>query len=269
MAEIIVVTSGKGGVGKTTTSAAIATGLAMQGKKTVVIDFDIGLRNLDLIMGCERRVVYDFVNVINGEANLSQALIKDKHVDNLNILPASQTRDKDALTKEGVKKVLDQLAENHDYIVCDSPAGIEAGAMMALYFADTAVITTNPEVSSVRDSDRIIGMLQSRSRRAELGLEPIKEHLLITRYVPSRVDRGDMLSVENITDILAIPLAGVIPESAAVLKASNCGQPVILDKESDAGQAYADTVARLLGEEREFRFLNVEKKGFLSRIFGG
>jgi len=269
MAEIIVVTSGKGGVGKTTTSAAIATGLAMRGKRTVVIDFDIGLRNLDLIMGCERRVVYDFVNVINGEANLSQALIKDKRVANLNILPASQTRDKDALTKEGVGKVLDQLAENHDYIICDSPAGIEAGAMMALYFADVAVITTNPEVSSVRDSDRIIGMLQSRSRRAEQGLEPIKEHLLITRYVPERVERGDMLSVENITEILAVPLAGVIPESGAVLKASNCGQPVILDTESDAGQAYADTVARILGEEREFRFLEVEKKGFLSRIFGG
>lgn len=269
MAEIIVVTSGKGGVGKTTTSAAIATGLALRGKRTVVIDFDIGLRNLDLIMGCERRVVYDFVNVINGEANLSQALIKDKRVANLHILPASQTRDKDALTKEGVGKVLDQLAENHDYIVCDSPAGIEAGAMMALYFADIAIITTNPEVSSVRDSDRIIGMLQSRSRRAELGLEPIKEHLLITRYVPERVERGDMLSVESITEILAVPLAGVIPESGAVLKASNSGQPVILDTESDAGQAYTDTVARILGEEREFRFINVEKKGFLSRIFGG
>jgi len=269
MAEIIVVTSGKGGVGKTTTSASIATGLAMLGKRTVVIDFDIGLRNLDLIMGCERRVVYDFVNVINGEANLSQALIKDKRVPNLNILAASQTRDKDALTKEGVGKVLEQLAENHDYIICDSPAGIEAGAMMALYFADVAIITTNPEVSSVRDSDRIIGMLQSRSRRAELGLEPIKEHLLITRYMPERVARGDMLSVENITEILAVPLTGVIPESSAVLKASNSGQPVILDTESDAGQAYADTVARILGEEREFRFLDVEKKCFLSRIFGG
>jgi len=269
MAEIIVVTSGKGGVGKTTTSAAIATGLALKGKKTVVIDFDIGLRNLDLIMGCERRVVYDFVNVINGEANLSQALIKDKRTPNLSILPASQTRDKDALTKEGVGKVLADLSETHDYIVCDSPAGIEAGAMMALYFADTAVITTNPEVSSVRDSDRIIGMLQSRSRRAEEGLEPIKEHLLITRYVPDRVERGDMLSVENITDILAVPLAGVIPESAAVLKASNCGEPVILDQESDAGQAYADTVERLLGNEVEFRFLTTEKKSFLSRLFGG
>ncbi len=269
MAEIIVVTSGKGGVGKTTTSAAIATGLALQGKKTVVIDFDIGLRNLDLIMGCERRVVYDFVNVINGEANLSQALIKDKRVDTLSILPASQTRDKDALTKEGVGKVLTQLADSFDYIICDSPAGIEAGAMMALYYADQAVITTNPEVSSVRDSDRIIGMLHSKSRRAELGLEPIKEHLLITRYMPSRVDRGDMLSVENITDILAVPLVGVIPESPSVLKASNCGEPVILDTTSDAGQAYEDTVARILGEQREFRFLNTEKKGFLSRIFGG
>lgn len=269
MAKIIVVTSGKGGVGKTTSSAAIGTGLALKGHKTVIIDFDIGLRNLDLIMGCERRVVYDFVNVINGEANLKQTLIKDKRIDNLFILPASQTRDKDALTKEGVERVLNELAKDFDFILCDSPAGIEAGAMMALYFADEAIVVTNPEVSSVRDSDRILGMLSSKSRRAEQGLDAIKEHLLLTRYNPERVEKGEMLSVEDVKEILSIDLLGVIPESQAVLNASNSGQPVILDKDSDAGQAYLDTVARLLGEQVPFRFLTVEKKGLLKRIFGG
>ncbi|GAA5213030.1 septum site-determining protein MinD [Corallincola platygyrae] len=269
MARIIVVTSGKGGVGKTTTSAAIATGLAIKGNKTVVIDFDVGLRNLDLIMGCERRVVYDFVNVINQEANLNQSLIKDKRVDNLYILPASQTRDKDALTKEGVGKVLEELSETFDYIICDSPAGIEMGAQMALYFADEAVVVTNPEVSSVRDSDRILGILASKSRRAEAGEEPVKEHLLLTRYAPSRVDRGDMLSVEDVQEILAVPLLGVIPESQAVLKASNSGAPVILDEQSDAGLAYQDAVERLLGNEVDYRFLTAQKKGIFKRIFGG
>ncbi|MFD1803368.1 septum site-determining protein MinD [Mixta tenebrionis] len=270
MARIIVVTSGKGGVGKTTSSAAIATGLAQKGKKTVVIDFDIGLRNLDLIMGCERRVVYDFVNVIQGDATLNQALIKDKRTENLYILPASQTRDKDALTREGVEKVLNELnAMAFDFVLCDSPAGIETGALMALYFADEAVITTNPEVSSVRDSDRILGIIASKSRRAENGQEPVKEHLLLTRYNPGRVSRGDMLSMEDVLEILRIPLVGVIPEDQSVLRASNQGEPVILDKESDAGKAYADTVDRLLGEERPFRFIEEEKKGFLKRLFGG
>ncbi len=270
MARIIVVTSGKGGVGKTTSSAAIATGLAQKGKKTVVIDFDIGLRNLDLIMGCERRVVYDFVNVIQGDATLNQALIKDKRTENLYILPASQTRDKDALTREGVAKVLDDLkAMDFEFIVCDSPAGIETGALMALYFADEAIITTNPEVSSVRDSDRILGILASKSRRAENGEEPIKEHLLLTRYNPGRVSRGDMLSMEDVLEILRIKLVGVIPEDQSVLRASNQGKPVILDINADAGKAYADTVERLLGEERPFRFIEEEKKGFLKRLFGG
>ncbi|EOC3426349.1 septum site-determining protein MinD [Escherichia coli] len=270
MARIIVVTSGKGGVGKTTSSAAIATGLAQKGKKTVVIDFDIGLRNLDLIMGCERRVVYDFVNVIQGDATLNQALIKDKRTENLYILPASQTRDKDALTREGVAKVLDDLkAMDFEFIVCDSPAGIETGALMALYFADEAIITTNPEVSSVRDSDRILGILASKSRRAENGEEPIKEHLLLTRYNPGRVSRGDMLSMEDVLEILRIKLVGVIPEDQSVLRASNQGEPVILDINADASKAYADTVERLLGEERPFRFIEEEKKGFLKRLFGG
>ena len=269
MAKIIVVTSGKGGVGKTTTSAAVSTGLAMRGHKTVVIDFDVGLRNLDLIMGCERRVVYDFVNVIKGESNLSQSLIKDKRTENLYVLPASQTRDKDALTKEGVEAVLNELSKDFDYIVCDSPAGIEQGAQMALYFADIAIVVTNPEVSSVRDSDRIIGILQSKSRRAEQNLEPIKEHLLLTRYNPTRVAAGEMLSVSDVEEILAIPLLGVIPESDAVLKASNQGTPVILDAETQAGQAYSDAVDRLLGSDLPHRFLEAEKKSFLARLLGG
>lgn len=268
MAKIIVITSGKGGVGKTTSSAAFSTALALKGHKTVVIDFDVGLRNLDLIMGCERRVVYDFVNVVQGDASLRQALIKDKRVDNLFVLPASQTRDKDALTVEGVEKVLDELSKDFDYIVCDSPAGIEHGAHMALYFADEAIIVTNPEVSSVRDSDRIIGILQSKSRLAEQG-KSVKEHLLLTRYNPVRVARGEMLSVDDVLEILAIPLLGVIPESEAVLKASNQGVPVIHDGNSDAGQAYDDAVARYLGEERPHRFVETQRKSFLKRVFGG
>jgi septum site-determining protein MinD len=269
VAKIIVVTSGKGGVGKTTSAAAFSTGLAMHGHKTVVIDFDVGLRNLDLIMGCERRVVYDLINVIHGEATLNQALIRDKRIENLYILPASQTRDKDALNLEGVERVLEELKQqDFDFIVCDSPAGIEQGAQMALYFADEALIVTNPEVSSVRDSDRILGILQSKSRRAENGTEPVKEHLLITRYHPGRVNSGDMLSMEDILDILAIPLLGIVPESPAVLKASNAGAPVILDQKSDAGQAYDDVVARFLGEERPLRFIKVEKRGLLNRLFG-
>mgnify|MGYP000912081878 FL=1 len=269
MAKIIVVTSGKGGVGKTTTSASISTGLALRGHKTCVIDFDVGLRNLDLIMGCERRVVYDLVNVIQGEATLNQALIKDKHCDKLFILPASQTRDKDALSKEGVGNVLNGLdAMGFEFIVCDSPAGIETGALMALYYADEAIVTTNPEVSSVRDSDRILGILQSKSKKAEQG-GTVKEHLLITRYSPERVEKGEMLSVQDIQDILRIPLIGVIPESQNVLQASNAGAPVIHQEDAVAAQAYQDVVARLLGENREIRFLEVEKKGFFQKLFGG
>ena len=268
MSKVIVVTSGKGGVGKTTTSAAFAAGLASKGFKTAVIDFDVGLRNLDLIMGVERRVVYDFVNVINGEATLRQALIKDKRVDNLYILPASQTRDKDALSEEGVESVIKELKEDgFDYIVCDSPAGIEKGAFMALYFADEAIIVTNPEVSSVRDSDRILGILQSKSRAALNG-DAVKEHLVVTRYSPERVDNGDMIGLEDIVEILSVPLLGVIPESGSVLQASNSGVPVILDTESRAGQAYMDVVMRFLGEEVPHRFLDVEKKGFFKKLFG-
>ena len=269
MTEIIVITSGKGGVGKTTSSASIASGLARQGKKVVVIDFDVGLRNLDLIMGCERRVVYDFVNVTQGEASLKQALIKDKRFENLFILAASQTRDKDALTKEGVERVLNELKEEgFDYIVCDSPAGIEKGAFLAMYYADQAVVVVNPEVSSVRDSDRIIGLLDSKTRRAELG-QNLKAYLLLTRYNPNRVESGEMLSVQDVEEVLGLKTIGVIPESSDVLNASNKGEPVILEAESKAGQAYEDAVARIMGEERPMRFTQAEKKGFFSKLFGG
>ncbi|MFL5334301.1 MAG: septum site-determining protein MinD [Geminicoccaceae bacterium] len=267
MARVIVVTSGKGGVGKTTSAAAIATGLALLGKKTVVIDFDVGLRNLDLIMGCERRVVFDFINVINDGIRLNQALIKDKRVENLYVMPTSQTRDKDALDLEGVEMALNELKLEFDYIICDSPAGIEKGAQTALYFADEAVIVTNPEVSSVRDSDRIIGILNSKTRRAEKGEEAVKQHLLLTRYDPARVEKGEMLKVEDVLEILAIPLLGVVPESQAVLRASNIGMPVTLDEKSNAGLAYADAVARFLGEQIEHRFVKPEKKGILQRMF--
>ena len=270
MAKIIVVTSGKGGVGKTTTSASFSAGLALRGHKTAVIDFDVGLRNLDLIMGCERRVVYDLVNVIHGEANLNQALIKDKQCDNLFVLAASQTRDKEALTQDGVEKVLTDLAAmDFEYIVCDSPAGIETGAMMAMHFADEALVVTNPEVSSVRDSDRILGMLASKTQRAVEGGDPVKEHLLITRYNPARVNQGQMLSLEDIQDILRIKLIGVIPESETVLQASNQGLPAIHLQGTDVSEAYKDVIDRFLGTEKPMRFIEAPKQGLLKRLFGG
>jgi septum site-determining protein MinD len=269
LTETIVITSGKGGVGKTTTSASLSVGLAQRGHKTAVIDFDVGLRNLDLIMGCERRVVYDFVNVIQGEATLKQALIHDKRHDNLYVLAASQTRDKDALTQEGVGRVLDELKQDgFDYIVCDSPAGIEKGAHLAMYFSDRAVVVVNPEVSSVRDSDRILGLLSSKTQRAEKGQGAGAQHLLLTRYNPVRVEAGEMMSVGDVEEILGIPVLGVIPESENVLAASNSGVPVIHDAGSIAGQAYADAVARLLGEDVAMRFLDAPKKGFFKRMFG-
>ncbi len=269
MSEIIVVTSGKGGVGKTTSSASIAMGVARRGHKVVVVDFDVGLRNLDLIMGCERRVVYDFVNVINNDCTLRQALIRDKRQENLSILAASQTRDKDALTPEGVERVLGELRQEFDYIICDSPAGIEKGAFLAMYYADRAIVVVNPEVSSVRDSDRILGLLASKTRRSEEGQAKVDEHLLLTRYSPRRVADGDMMSLQDVEEILGIPVLGVIPESEEVLQSSNSGIPVILDLESPAGQAYDDAVARLLGEQRPLRFVEPGKKGLLQRLFGG
>ncbi|WP_412103225.1 septum site-determining protein MinD [Pseudooceanicola marinus] len=269
MGKIIVITSGKGGVGKTTSAAAISAGLAKLGHKTVVIDFDVGLRNLDMIMGCERRVVFDFINVIQGDAKLKQALIKDKRLDTLSILPTSQTRDKDALTQEGVEAVLDELKQEFDYIICDSPAGIERGAQLAMYFADEAVVVTNPEVSSVRDSDRVLGLLASKTRRAESGSsEPVKAQVLLTRHDQGRIDRGEMMTVEDVLEILAVPLLGIIPESQAVLRASNVGTPVILDDPSNASRAYGDAVARLTGEDVEMRVGDEPKPGLFQRLFG-
>ncbi len=269
MSEVIVVTSGKGGVGKTTSSASIACGYARRGKKVAVVDFDIGLRNLDLIMGCERRVVYDFVNVINGDCSLKQALIKDKRFDNLSVLAASQTRDKDALTQDGVERVLKELRGEFEIIICDSPAGIERGAHLAMYYADRAVVVVNPEVSSVRDSDRVLGLLASKTNRAEKGDGSIAEHLLLTRYSPERVSTGDMMSVSDVEEILGLKVIGVIPESQSVLAASNAGVPVILDEASEAGQAYDDAVARMCGDDRPMRFTELKKKGLLNRLFGG
>lgn len=268
-AKVITVTSGKGGVGKTTSSAAIATALALRGHRTVAVDFDVGLRNLDLILGCERRVVFDFVNVINGDARLSQALIRDKRIPDLCVLAASQSKDKDALDPAGVDHVIGQLRQDFDYIVCDSPAGIEHGALMALYHADHAVVVTNPEISSVRDSDRIIGLLHAKSRRAEEGLDPVRTHLLLTRYNPERVRQGEMLDVRTVLDILSIELLGIIPESEAVLRASNTGMAVCLDERSDAGRAYLEAVNRFLGgADSAEPLIPGRSGGFLKRLIG-
>jgi septum site-determining protein MinD len=267
MAKVIVVTSGKGGVGKTTSTAALGAALAQRGEKTVVIDFDVGLRNLDLVMGAERRVVYDLVNVIQGDAKLPQALIRDKRLETLFLLPASQTRDKDALTAEGVETVIETLKRHFDWIICDSPAGIERGATLAMRHADTAVIVTNPEVSSVRDSDRIIGLLDSKTLRAENG-ERIEKHLLLTRYDANRAERGDMLKVDDVLEILSIPLLGIIPESMEVLRASNLGTPVTLsDKGGAASLAYQQAARRLAGEALPVTIPG-ERRSLFSKVFG-
>jgi septum site-determining protein MinD len=267
MAKVLVVTSGKGGVGKTTSTAALGGALAQGGERVCVIDFDVGLRNLDLVMGAERRVVFDLINVVQGDAKLSQALIRDKRLENLSLLPASQTRDKDALTEEGVARVLNELREKFDWIVCDSPAGIERGATLAMRHADVAVVVTNPEVSSVRDSDRIIGLLDSKTEKAEKG-ERVEKHLLLTRYDQGRAERGEMLKKEDVLEILSIPLLGIIPESEEVLRASNVGAPVTLNNpNSGPARAYFDAVRRLKGETVEM-MIPSDKKGLLGKLFG-
>jgi septum site-determining protein MinD len=267
MAKVLVVTSGKGGVGKTTSSAALGAALAQNGQKVVVIDFDVGLRNLDLVMGAERRVVFDLINVVQGDAKLNQALIRDKRLENLSLLPASQTRDKDALTDEGVARVLTELREKFDWIICDSPAGIERGATMAMRHADVAVVVTNPEVSSVRDSDRIIGLLDSKTEKAEKG-DRMEKHLLLTRYDPARAERGEMLKVEDVLEILSIPLIGIIPESEEVLRASNVGSPVTLNNPASApGRAYFDAARRLKGETVELT-IPTDRRGLFGKLFG-
>jgi septum site-determining protein MinD len=268
MAKVLVVTSGKGGVGKTTSTAALGAALAQNGKKVVVVDFDVGLRNLDLVMGAERRVVYDLVNVAQGNAKLHQALIRDKRLENLCLLPASQTRDKDALSEKGVARIIKELRTQFDWIICDSPAGIERGAILAMRHADAAVIITNPEVSSVRDSDRIIGLLDSKTERAEKG-ERVDKHLLITRFDQARALRGEMLKVEDVLDILSVPLLGIIPESEQVLRASNLGQPITLANPMSApARAYSDAARRLLGDDVAMN-VPMERFNLLNRIFGG
>ncbi|MFC4169092.1 septum site-determining protein MinD [Teichococcus aestuarii] len=278
-ATVITITSGKGGVGKTTTTAAFGAALALRGKRVCVVDFDVGLRNLDLVLGIEKRVVYDFLHVANGQAKLHQALIRDKRIENLQVLATSQTHEKDALTLEGVNRVMEQLREEFDYILCDSPAGIEHGAMMALYHADHAIVVCNPEVSSIRDADRILGFIAAKSKRAEDGREPVREHLLVTRFDQERVRCGEMVGLHDIQDILSAELLGVVPESKAVLKASNAGMPASMDESTDAGRAYRDAVSRFLGEVRQPIRLPAaaamnhameaaaEPRGFLRRLF--
>jgi septum site-determining protein MinD len=267
MAKVMVVTSGKGGVGKTTSTAALGAALAQAGENVVVVDFDVGLRNLDLVMGAERRVVYDMINVIQGDAKLAQALIRDKRIDTLSLLPASQTRDKEALTSDGVAKIIDQLRQKFDWVICDSPAGIESGAMMAMRHADVAVVVTNPEVSSVRDSDRIIGMLDSKTLKAERD-ERMEKHLLLTRYDAGRASRGEMLKVEDVLEILSIPLLGIVPESVDVLNASNLGSPITLNNPaSAAAKAYFEAARRLRGEQVEVA-VPMERRGIMGRLFG-
>ena len=267
MAKVLVVTSGKGGVGKTTSTAALGAALAQSGERVVVVDFDVGLRNLDLVMGAERRVVFDLINVVQGVAKLSQALIRDKRLENLWLLPASQTRDKDALTDDGVRRIIAELRTKFDWVICDSPAGIERGATLAMRYADEAVIVTNPEVSSVRDSDRIIGMLDLKTARAERG-EQVSKHVLITRYDCGRASRGEMLGIDDILDILATPLLGIIPESQDVLRASNVGSPVTLNNAASApARAYIDAARRLKGETIAM-MVPVERKRFMDRLLG-
>jgi septum site-determining protein MinD len=267
MGTVLVVTSGKGGVGKTTSTAALGAALAMGGERVAVVDFDVGLRNLDLVLGAERRVVFDFINVVQGQAKLTQALIRDKRLETLYLLPASQTRDKDALTEDGVAFVIDALREDFDWVICDSPAGIERGAVLAMRHADLAVVVTNPEVSSVRDSDRIIGLLDSRTLAAERG-DQIEKHVLITRYDPARAARGEMLSIDDVLEILSLPLIGIIPESQAVLKASNVGSPITLaDPQSASAKAYMDAARRLRGDSVEMT-IPTEKRGFFGNLFG-
>ncbi len=267
MGKVIVVTSGKGGVGKTTSTAALGAALAQNGERVVVVDFDVGLRNLDLVMGAERRVVYDLVNVIQGEAKLTQALIRDKRLENLFLLPASQTRDKDNLTTEGVDRVITELKRVFDWVICDSPAGIERGATLAMRHADMAVVVTNPEVSSVRDSDRIIGLLDSKTLKAERG-ERMEKHLMLTRYDSVRAERGDMLKVDDVLEILSIPLVGIIPESSDVLRASNMGAPVTLaDARCAPAMAYFEAARRLRGEQLPITIPG-DKRGIFGKIFG-
>jgi septum site-determining protein MinD len=266
MGEVITVTSGKGGVGKSTLSANLAVGLSELGKKVVAIDFDIGLRNLDMILGLENRIVYDVIDVMEGRCNLSQALINDKRSKNLYFLPASQTSDKNVLDREKVRKLLEELKKDFDFIVIDSPAGIESGFEHSIFLADRALIVSTPDVSAVRDADRVIGIIDAKSEKAKNGEEVLK-HVIINRLKPDMVDSGSMLGVEDVLNILALPLIGVVPDDEKIITSTNQGEPIYYDKDSIAAEAYRCIARRVIGEEVPFLDLK-SKKGFFKRLFG-
>jgi septum site-determining protein MinD len=265
-AKVLVVTSGKGGVGKTTSTAALGAALAQAGQNVVVVDFDVGLRNLDLVLGAERRVVYDLTDVVQDITKLPQSLIRDRRISTLSLLPASQTRDKDALTEEGVGCVIAKLRDSFDWVICDSPAGIEKGALLAMRFADAAVIVTNPEIASIHDSNRIIAMLDSQTQKAA-NEGRLEKHLLITRYDAVRATRDETLTIEDVLEILAVPLLGVIPESQEVPRASNVGSPVTLsNKKSAPARAYVAAAKKLRDGAA---VINIQGKSrLLSKWFG-
>ena len=262
MNEVYVITSGKGGVGKTTTSANLGAGLAQKGKKVVLIDADIGLRNLDVVMGLENRIVYDIVNVIEGNARLRQALIKDKRYANLCLLPAAQTRDKNAVSPDQMKKICDDLKQDFDYVLIDCPAGIEQGFKNAIAGADKAIVVTTPEVSAVRDADRIIGLLEANDLKNPM--------LILNRIKPNMVKRGEMMSLEDVTEVLAIDVLGVVPDDEGIVVSTNRGEPCVSDDKSFAGQAFREIVRRMLGENLPLMNLEPET-GFVAKmknIFG-
>ncbi len=266
MGIIITVTSGKGGVGKSTTTANIAVGLANLGKKVVAIDFDIGLRNLDMILGLENRIVYDVVDVMEERCNLSQALINDKKAKNLYFLPASQTKDKDILKRDKVQALLESLKESFDIVLIDSPAGIESGFEHSIFLADRALIVSTPDVSSVRDADRVIGIIDAKSEKAKNG-EEVEKHIIINRIKPEMVEAGNMLSIDDVLSILALPLIGVVPDDENIISSTNMGVPIIYKENSKAAESYRRICRRVLGEEIEFLDMKA-KKGFFSSIKG-
>ena len=262
MSEVIVVTSGKGGVGKTTTVANLGTALSLQNKKTVVVDADIGLRNLDVVMGLENRIVYDIVDVVEGTCRLKQALIKDKRFENLYLLPAAQTRDKNAVTVEQMNELCEKLRETFDFIIMDCPAGIEQGFKNAIAGANRAIVVTNPEISAVRDADRIIGLLEAH----EIG----KIELVINRIRQDMVNRGDMMDKQDILEILAIDLLGLVPDDESIIVSTNKGEPAILDSKSLAGQAYRNIAQRILGNDVPMLEIKTDNNFFtkIKKIFG-
>lgn len=265
MGQVITVTSGKGGVGKSTSLANIAVALADLGQKVIAIDFDIGLRNLDMILGLENRIVYDVVDVMEGNCKLSQAVINDKHSKSLYFLPASQNKDKNILDKAKVNALIETLKEDYDIILLDSPAGIEGGFEHAIAFADQALVISTPDISSVRDADRVIGIIDAKSLKAQQG-EEVQKHIIINRIKPHMVERGDMLSTDDVLKILALPLIGVVPEDEKVITSTNTGEPVVRDEKAMSGEAYRRIARRIMGEEIEFLDLTA-KKGIFKRLF--